>query len=332
MIESVIILTYPSVSIVILNWNGEKYIHRCIEHVINQSYDSIEVIVVDNASNDGSLENIKKLYPQFIYIENQENRGFAAGMNQGIIASTGEYVIPLNLDVCLHEDYVKECVACFQKDAQLGAVGGREYCWIGEELTNQPRGGDGIYLRKRFQGLSGQRNEEEKEVFMVTGSFPVFRRSMLKDVYESTGDYYDELFETGWEDIDLFFRMHLRGWRCLFTSKAFGWHVGSASDNGNERLVNKSFDYQVRVLRNRYYAIIKNVPTGVFIWLLPYLVITEFGMMLIYGIKYPDTFKALMKARQLVKRNWVTIKAKRSRNQHSTKVTNGYIKSLFIRF
>lgn len=325
-------LTYPVVSIVVLNWNGEKYIHRCIEHVVNQSYDSIEVIIVDNASSDGSLEKIKKLYPRFIYIENQNNRGFAAGMNQGITASSGEYVLPLNLDVCLHKDYVRECIYCFQKDSQIGAVGGREYCWMGDKLTNEPRGGDGIFLRKHFQGISGQQTEVEKEVFMVTGSFPVFRRSMLEDIYESTGDYYDEMFETGWEDLDLFFRMHLRGWKCLFTSRAFGWHVGSASDNGNERLVNKSFDYQVRVLRNRYYTIIKNIPQGVFISLLPYLIIAEIGMMIVYGLKHPNTFKALMKARKLAKSNWPAIKEKRRLNQQSIKVDNRHIKSLFVGF
>lgn len=210
------------VSVIVLNWNGDKYIHRCVESVINQSYNDIEIIVVDNASNDGSLEKVEKMYPNFIYIENSENYGFSFGMNQGITVSSGEYVIPLNLDVYLHKDYVKECIECFKKNPLIGAVGGKELLWKGDELTNESMVGEGIYLRKRFQGIGGPITNIGKECFMVTGSFPIFRKSMLENIYEKTGDYYDEMFETGWEDIDLFFRMHLNGWKCWFTPRAYG--------------------------------------------------------------------------------------------------------------
>jgi GT2 family glycosyltransferase len=319
------------VSVIVLNWNGDKYIHRCVESVINQSYNDIEIIVVDNASNDGSLEKVEKMYPNFIYIENSENYGFSFGMNQGITVSSGEYVIPLNLDVYLHKDYVKECIECFKKNPLIGAVGGKELLWKGDELTNESMVGEGIYLRKRFQGIGGPITNIGKECFMVTGSFPIFRKSMLENIYEKTGDYYDEMFETGWEDIDLFFRMHLNGWKCWFTPRAYGWHVGSASDNENIRLVDKSFDYQVRVLRNRYYTIIKNVPKGVFISIFPYLVMAEIGMMLVYSIKYPKTFKALQKARKLVKEKMAILREKRRLVQQSIKVNNKYIKSFFIK-
>lgn len=108
-------------------------------------------------------------------------------------------------------------------------------------------------------------------------------------------------------------------------------HVGSASDNENIRLVDKSFDYQVRVLRNRYYTIIKNVPKGVFISIFPYLVMAEIGMMLVYSIKYPKTFKALQKARKLVKEKMAILREKRRLVQQSIKVNNKYIKSFFIK-
>ena len=84
------------VSIILLNWNGDKYIYKCIEYLMDQTYNPLEIIIVDNGSTDGSIQKVMKQYPDFKYILNEKNLGFSAGMNQGIIASRGKYLIPLN--------------------------------------------------------------------------------------------------------------------------------------------------------------------------------------------------------------------------------------------
>src|ERR1035438_1504450 len=89
-------LTKPLVSVILLNWNGERHVHRCLEHVAAQTYSPIEVIVVDNGSSDGSIQKIKAQYPDHLYVENARNLGFATGMNQGFRVARGEYVLPLN--------------------------------------------------------------------------------------------------------------------------------------------------------------------------------------------------------------------------------------------
>ena len=112
----------PLVSIVVLNWNGNAFIQACLEHIQNQTYPAIEMIVVDNASSDDSLEIVRREFPQAKIIANSENVGFANGMNQGILASKGEFVIPLNLDAFLHQDFVAKAMATAIDYPEIGLV------------------------------------------------------------------------------------------------------------------------------------------------------------------------------------------------------------------
>jgi GT2 family glycosyltransferase len=331
---SILLSVAPLVSIIILNWNGELHIHRCIEYVLMQSYTNIEIIIVDNASTDGSLQRIKEKHPNFLYIENHINRGYATGMNQGIKSSKGEFIVPLNQDVCLHKDFITECVCRMEINDKIGVIGGRVYSWINDRLTNIiSKGGDGKFcLRKRFQAYSSIKTEKETYVFGAAGSFPFFRWKTLKDIYQNTGDYYDEMYETGWEDLDLFFRMHLRGWKCLFVPGAYGWHVGSGSVGGKDTLLSKPFNYKVRILRNRYFTIIKNLPLRTLIWLFPWLALTEICMIPYFLFYSPSTLLALVKAYYLTILKLSAVIQKRIRIMKNIKVDQDYLKQFFIKF
>ncbi len=324
----------PLVSIVLLNWNGDKHVHRCLEHVRKQTYPSIEVIVVDNGSSDESLSKIKANYPSYTYIENGTNRGFAPGMNQGIEASKGDFVIPLNQDVCMHERFVEECVSRAAEDERIGAIGGRVYRWIGNELTDILRSGEGelSVVRKRFQGDCGNYSEHEKWTWAPAGSFPFFRKKMLDDLRAVSGDYYDEMFVTGWEDTDLFFRMHLRGWKCLFFPKAFGWHVGSGSVGGNDKFFTKQLDYQVRILRNRYFVLAKDIPTPTLRFIAPYVLITEIGLIPMFLLRSPKSIVALTRAWKAVLDSWPELMHKRAKIIGSMSVPPTYLNQFFERF
>lgn len=322
------------VNIIILNWNGELHIHKCIEYILMQSYTNIEIIIVDNASTDGSLKKIKRKYPNFLYIENNTNRGYAIGMNQGIKRSKGEFIIALNQDVCLHENFINECVKRIEKDKKIGVISGRVYSWVGDQLTNNIRKGESekFYLRKRFQGFGGIKTSKEEYVFGATGSFPFLRRKMLEDIYKVNGDYFDEMYESGWEDLDLFFRMHLRGWKCLFLPNAYGWHVGSGSVQGKDTLLTKPFNYRVKILRNRYFTIIKNLPTQVVIWLFPWILLTEICMIPYFLIKSPVTLFALLKAYYSTVLKLPILIQKRRKIIKNMKVDQNYLKKYFVIF
>jgi GT2 family glycosyltransferase len=322
------------VSIVILNWNGKEHVYKCIDSVIRQTYPNIEVIVVDNGSTDGSIENIKFLHKNFIFIENNDNKGYAFGMNQGITKSGGKYIIPLNQDVYLHKDFVMQCVNKIENDPQIGAVGGRVYSWVNNEFTNNIQRGEGelFFLKKRFQGYGGVRVDYDALVFRPSGCFPFLRKNMLDDLKWENGYYFDESFITGWEDMDLFFRMHLRNWKCLFTPCAYGWHVGSGSVGGKSTFLKKNIDYQVRILRNRYYTIIKNIPINIIIWLFPYLLLTELALMPYFLIRSPKSIIALISSWVHVIINMRVLYNKRKLIQKSIIVEKNYLKKYFVKF
>jgi GT2 family glycosyltransferase len=326
--------TSSLVSIVLLNWNGEKHVHRCLEHVAAQDYRPIEVIVVDNDSTDGSLERIKAKYPESRYIENRENRGFATGMNQGMAVARGDFIVPLNQDVCLERGFVSQCVGKMQEDETIGAIGGRVFSWIGSDLVDRVRKGEGedAVMRKRFQMDGGNFVSDPKLTFAPTGSFPFLRRSMLEDLRETSGHYYDEAYETGWEDCDLWFRMHLRGWKCLFLPSAVGWHVSSGSLGGRATFFSKEVYYQTRILRNRHYTILKNLPLRTLLWLLPYLTATELGIIPYFLFRSPKSLLALVTAWWQVAQHLPVVLRKRAQIQKCSKVRHSYLKQYFVRF
>lgn len=324
-------------TIAVLNWNGERHVHRCLEHVFAQSHPAVDVIVIDNGSSDGSMTRIQKRYgSRCRYIQNPTNTGYSHGMNQGICAAKGEFVLPLNQDACLHRDFVAECVKRMAQDATIGAIGGRVFSWVGDELTGELllRKGDGErkFLRKRFQGCGCGRAESDAWVFGPAGCYPFLRRRMLEDVRGVTGDYFDECFVTGWEDVDLWFRMQLRGWKCLFVPAAYGWHVGSGSVGGKTGFFDKSLNYRARILRNRLFTMTKNLPPRVLLSLAPYLILTELGMVPYFLFRSPSSILAFVSAWFGFVTNCRTILRKRRRIQEGATVEGDYVRAFFIRF
>jgi len=322
------------VSVVVLNWNGDRHVHKCVEYVLAQTYRPLEIIIVDNASTDDSLAKLRAKFPQLIYKINSVNIGFAAGMNRGISLSKGEFVVPLNQDVCLHPEFIRRCVDRIKSEDSIGAIGGRVFAWIGDDLTEKLRQYEGelTYFRKRFQGRGGIKLDNEAYVFTPSGSFPFLRRKMLDDLNSISGCYFDEDYETGWEDADLFFRMHLRGWRCLFLPSASGWHVGSGSVGGKARLMSKKTDYQKRIFRNRYFTIIKDLPGNILLWLLPYLAIVEFALIPYLVVRSPKSLLALASAWREIYRNFPALMAKRRAIQSNVLVEKNYLKQFFVKF
>jgi GT2 family glycosyltransferase len=322
----------PLVTVAVVNWNGDRYIHRCLEHVFEQTHSDLEVIVVDNGSTDGSLQKIKAHYGNRCrYIENARNVGYSPAMNQGIAAATGEYMVQLNSDACLHADFVAESLRRIQQDGDIGAVGGRVYQWEGDELTTSLRKGEGgrYYFRKRFQLRAVETEERETVTFGPAACFPLLRVSMLRDVYKSSGYYFDESFVTGWEDTDLWFRMQLRGWTCVFLPTAYGWHVGSGSDSGNATFFTKSVEYRSRILRNRLSMIAKNLPAAVLFRLAPYLLLTELAMLPYFAVRSPSSIRAFFKGWSRFLRDLRQVREKRRRIQQSVVVPTQYIESFF---
>ena len=318
------------VSIVILNWNGNKYLSDCIGSIKKQTYSKIDLIIVDNFSTDGSLEYIRNNDVECVLLENQVNYGFSKGMNIGIEATNGEFILLLNNDVYLKEDFVEKCVEKLRSATEFDSVQGCAYHWENGVRTNDVQAG-ALFLKRRMQGC-WLNFSKSVESFGSNGSFMFLRKSALDNVIAKSGYAFDEDFETGWEDMDFWFRLQLFGHRCIYIPNAIAWHVGSASAGEQKRLIDKDLKYRQRIFRNRLYVIYKNYTErmnrhmGIWLWLANVL------MFPYYLIVSPSSLKARRLAKKEFKLNLDKMKIKRFLIQENVIVDYEVMKNFFVKF
>lgn len=298
------------VSIIILNWNGSKFIYDCINSIRHQTYPNIEVIIVDNSSTDGSIQLIENENPDFNFVKNSENLGYCKGMNMGIAIARGEFVIPLNYDIVMHERFVEECIKAISCDDKIGVVGGQAYDWIDGKLTNNLQKCC-RYVKKYIRSATVKNNYSRREPPCVHGSFPFIRKKALDDLFSFIGEYFDPDFITAWEDLDLWFRFKLRGWKKIFWPDARVWHFGSAAWNGKKGFVHLPVRFRAMTLRNRHAIIIQDLPTIIILRFLPLLIVAEIAVVFFFLFKSPSSLKALIQGWKWTLRDFKLMMKKR---------------------
>src|SRR5437588_5509983 len=118
------VITIPEISIVIVTWNGRDIAKECLQSIVGSSYPfSVEVVVVDNASTDGTPNMIVADFPSVILIRNQKNAGFSQANNQGIKVSKGRYVCLINSDVIVPAGCLESMLAYMQQNSDIGLLG-----------------------------------------------------------------------------------------------------------------------------------------------------------------------------------------------------------------
>lgn len=236
----------PLVSVNLVVRNGEKYIRGCLDAVLNQSYENLELTVFDNNSDDKTKEIVKKEFPQFRLIENKENYNFGTGQNRCAKLTKGEYILGLCVDVFLDKDFVKNAVAAMEADEKIGALQAKIYKMVCAENGKCEKTdiidtvGFEIYRSRRI--VNRGHGEEDKgrfskaeEIFSYEGACPFFRRAALEDaaVPVSSGDgrkeYHDEDFWWYADDIDLGWRLRLFGWKSFFSPDVIAYHDRSTT-------------------------------------------------------------------------------------------------------
>ena len=242
-------------SIVILNWNGMKYIKPCFNSILSQTYKNIEIIVVDNGSTDGSKEFIKNNYPDVILIENDKNLGYAAASNQGIRASKGEYVLALNLDVTLTNNFIEVMHDAINQAHDIGSASGKLIRTnpINKQLIDTA--GHVLHINRTIvnRGIGTvDRGQYERScyIFGACAAASLYKREMLEEI-KMSDEYYDEYFFLNVEDVDLDWRAQIYGWKCIYTPKAIGYHERGPFNKSGPT----NFFYNTR---NRLIALIKN--------------------------------------------------------------------------
>jgi GT2 family glycosyltransferase len=216
------------VSVILITWNSARYLAHCLEGLALQSI-SVELIVVDNASTDESLELIGD---GVRVIRNATNRGFSAAVNQALKVARGEFVLLLNPDAFLTRTYIERTIAALKAAGEeYGSATGKLLRGIGENISpTDIVDSKGIRFTRSgrhldiAQGEPDIDNESVTEVFGVSGACALFRRSFL-DAVAIDGEIFDEDFFAYREDADLAWRARLFGFRALYVPDAVAYHV-----------------------------------------------------------------------------------------------------------
>jgi GT2 family glycosyltransferase len=226
-------MRFKLVSVLIVTHNDAKVLPQCLHSLRQQDYASIECIIVDNASTDGTRALLSNLKGAYCIHLNDTNRGFAASQNQALQYAQGDWVLLLNPDVILSHNFLTELVAAAEADPAIGMASGKLLRWSpgGDPPLTNVIDSTGIFFRRNLRHLDRGSEEVDRGqydqaayVFGVTGAAALHRRRMIEDV-SVMGEFLDESFFLCRDDADLAWRAQLMGWRCIYTPRAVGWHV-----------------------------------------------------------------------------------------------------------
>ncbi len=247
-----------AVAVVIVSWNSRVFLERTLSALARQTLRSQRVIVVDNASTDGSADAVEKRHPDVELVRLDENTGFAAANNLAVrLAEDCELVALLNPDAFPEPEWLDKLVGAAEDHP--------EYAFFGSRLVavDPPGRLDGTGDVYHVSGLAWRRdhgrpigvNPPEGEIFSPCAAAALYRR----DVFLGIGGF-DESFFCYFEDSDLSFRLRLAGHRCLYVPGAVVYHMGSVTA-GRQSAFTLYYSH-----RNLVWTYVKNMPSPL-LWL-----------------------------------------------------------------
>ena len=224
----------PLVSIIIPHWNGIDVLSECLNSLDKTVYSNFEIIVVDNASTDGSGNWMKDNYPQTKLIENDQNYGYAGGCNRGVSQADGDLVVFLNNDTVQDKNWLKNLVSFINSHPDCGAVQPKILNYYERNRFDYAGGSGGhidllcypfargrIFLEQEID--SGQYDDDHR-CFWASGTAIMVR----KDCYLEAGQF-DENFFAHMEEIDLCWRLQLMGYKVYVHPTAVVYHKNAVS-------------------------------------------------------------------------------------------------------
>jgi len=312
------------ISIIIVNWNGKSLLSECLDGLRQQIYQQFSVTLVDNGSNDGSIDFVNCNYPEVKTIALSKNLGFAIANNVALKTVQTKYAALLNNDAVPHPLWLKILVEALETNPEAGFAASKMVFYDNPRAIDRAgdaysRAGTGLL---RGRGESAKKYNKQEWIFGACAGAALYRTSMLKDI-----GYFDEDFFLLYEDVDLSFRAQLKGYKCLFVPEAVVYHRASSS------IV---YDSPISVYyshRNLEWVYIKNMPSK--------LILKTLWLHIIYDIAALLFFTSNGRIKEFIKAKWDALKAlkrilkKRRQIQRDRRVDEDYIwrlleKELFL--
>ena len=239
------------VTVVIPNWNGSKYLEKCLDALLAQQ-GVFDVIVVDNGSTDSSVKILEEKYPQVQAILLSENTGFCHACNLGMEAAETTYVILLNNDTEVLPGFVENLVKAIEKDENIFSVSAQMLQIQNPELIDSA--GDMYTIMgwgySRGKGKPAEDYDKAVKIFSACGGAAIYRKSILDKI-----GFLDENHFAYLEDMDIGYRARIYGYRNIYEPKAKVVHAGSATSGSRYN----SFKVKLSA-RNSVYLNYKNMP------------------------------------------------------------------------
>jgi GT2 family glycosyltransferase len=249
----------PKLTVVIVNWNGERFLNNCLSALMKQTISPYEIILVDNASTDASLDIVRN-FPSVRLLAQSVNLGFARANNLAIALADkeSEWIALLNPDAYPEPRWLETLLSASYEQPSFGIFGSKLV------VAANPKVLDGAGDAYHISGLvwrmaNGEPNvcssEHNQEVFSPCAAAALYRRSAILEV-----GGFDEDFFCYVEDVDLGFRLRLAGYRCLYVPSSVAQHVGSGTTGGQHS------DFSVyHGHRNVVWTYVKDMP-GLLFW------------------------------------------------------------------
>lgn len=308
-------------SISLVTFNGENDIPLCLRSIGLQTIRPNEYAIIDNNSNDSSVRHILKESVEADITISDHNDGFGRAHNLNIRKSTSDYILILNQDLVLDTNYCEALIHFLNEHPDVGSVTGKilrvaaldsipanlgiDACGISVSVS--------LHVSNTHSGKKSDQCKHDHEVFGVPATCALYRRSALEDcAIDKNGikEYFDEDFFMYKEDVDLAYRLRLRGWKSYCITRAIAYHVRTAK---SAYLVMNRGSAPVRYwsYRNHWYVLIKNIPLQL-VWRIGFFVVAyELGKFLYLILFERSTLAALID----VKKNYKTMLKKRNNIQ-----------------
>jgi len=221
----------PLISVIVVSYNSMKFLGKCLQSVWETTYGKFEIILVDNASTDGSIEYVEKKFGhenRLHIIRNARNLGFAEGNNVGAQAAKGDFIAFLNSDTTVNPDWLNESLKVLRSDLTIGVCQSKLLSMENPKVIDSTgdfidyygvmmrRGGD---LKEKDVG----QYDKAEEIFSARAAAMIVKRKVIEEV-----GLFDPIFFITYDDIDFCWRVRLRGYKVVFAPKSIVYHVGEA--------------------------------------------------------------------------------------------------------